>query len=225
MRPTIQYVKMKFDEFNILLFDGMLPSISFVITDSVSYGGLFVCKKSRDASGNWSICDLQIRISKRFDLPEKDLEDIIIHEMIHYYIFYKKIKDNSKHGRIFTQKMKEINDKFNRNVKISTTYSKEIFDGDTRMRLHYLCVSELQDGRCGVTVTAKSRIFDIWNTLPELFQLKKYTWYASFNSYFNRFPKVQKPKIYSVDKKELMDNLENAVELERKMNVIEPKKL
>lgn len=68
--------------------------------------------------------------------------------------------------------MKEINDKFNRNVKISTTYSKEIFDGDTRMRLHYLCVSELQDGRCGVTVTAKSRIFDIWNTLPELFQLK-----------------------------------------------------
>lgn len=49
---------MKFDEFNILLFDGMLPSISFVITDSVSYGGLFVCKKVEmpQVIGVFAIC-------------------------------------------------------------------------------------------------------------------------------------------------------------------------
>lgn len=224
MRPTIQYVKDKFDTFNNLLFDGVLPSIPVIITDSKSYYGVFAFKRKTNILGKSYCYDLQMRISRRFDLPENELEDIIIHEMIHYYIYHKNIKDTSKHGMVFVKMMDEINSKYGRNISISKTVNKEVANSDTRKRLHYVCVSELPDGRLGITVSAETRIFDIWTDLPKMFQLKKCKWYASFSPYFNRFPRALKPKIYIVEKDELLKNLNDAKELERVGKVIRPKK-
>ena len=55
--------------------------------------------------GGTKYYDFKLRINKRIDLPEQEIEDIIIHEMIHYHIAYNGIKDTSTHGRVFMNKI------------------------------------------------------------------------------------------------------------------------
>lgn len=52
-------------------------------------------------------------------MPENEWEDILIHEMIHYFIAYQGLNDNAPHGKLFREKMNEINTKYHRNISIS----------------------------------------------------------------------------------------------------------
>jgi len=62
--------------------------------------------------------NFQFVISTKVDLPEAEVEDTIIHEMIHYWILSNQMQDTGPHGDIFKAKMKEINMKYNRNLSI-----------------------------------------------------------------------------------------------------------
>ena len=73
-------------------------------------------KKRKTLFGGTKCYDFKLRINKRIDLPEADIEDIIIHEMIHYHIAYRGIKDTSTHGMVFKMLMNDINKRFGRQV-------------------------------------------------------------------------------------------------------------
>lgn len=96
----MDYVKRKFDEFNRLCFGGELPSLPMRLSNSRSAFGLFVHPRRYPASAPRGVGECHMRISTRFDLPERDVEDTIIHEMIHYYIWYRRITDTSAHGKV-----------------------------------------------------------------------------------------------------------------------------
>ena len=83
-------------------------------------------KKRKTLFGGTKCYDFKLRINKRIDLPEADIEDIIIHEMIHYHIAYRGIKDTSTHGRVFKMLMNDINKRFGRQVS----------EGKARRRLY-----------------------------------------------------------------------------------------
>ena len=96
MIPTIPYIEAKFDEFNKLMFGGELKRIPIVLGSATRVVGAFSCKVRRNFWGKKEYFDLKLRFSKKFDLPENELEDVIIHEMIHYYIHFKNLKDKRK---------------------------------------------------------------------------------------------------------------------------------
>lgn len=52
-----------------------------------------------------------IKISTFYKLTEKQLLEIMAHEMIHAYITQQNIKDNGHHGRYFTKILNELNRK------------------------------------------------------------------------------------------------------------------
>ena len=50
--------------------------------------------------------------------PKKIFIDTMVHEMIHYYISWNKIKDNGSHGKEFMKIANEMNNKYSLNITI-----------------------------------------------------------------------------------------------------------
>lgn len=213
MIATLPYVQQKVDEFNKLIFKNQLEPIPIHIGSSRTRLGSISCKHRKTAKGI-EFYGFKLTISKCFDLQERDMEDTIIHELIHYYILSKQLHDSSPHGTLFKQLMNHINQHFGRNITISHRSSSEERSADKRIKEHFVCITELEDGRTGITVSAKTRIFEMWRYLPRFFKLKKMTWYWTTNPFFNQFSNAIRPKIYLYDSNKLEEELKDAKELE-----------
>lgn len=119
MKATVTYIEQKFEEFNRQIFGGKLPKIPVELSDAKTFLGQCVYKRRRKPFGKTELYDFRLRINTRIDLPEREVEDTIIHEMIHYYIGYNQLKDASAHGPLFLSIMNEINRKFGRHLTVS----------------------------------------------------------------------------------------------------------
>ncbi|MDE5968583.1 MAG: SprT-like domain-containing protein, partial [Muribaculaceae bacterium] len=88
MRPTLPLLHRKFQHFNSLCFNSELPSIHFSISRSSKRRGSFrhpVCAPA-DASTYVRLC--QISLSDRFEMTEDDFDNVLLHEMIHYFLWF-----------------------------------------------------------------------------------------------------------------------------------------
>ena len=211
MTPTVEYLEERFDTFNRMCFDGALPRIPIKLSRARTFVGRLVYRPVRDWRGRVVRReDFVLRISTCFDLPEAEVEDTLIHEMIHYWIAWKGIQDTSTHGKVFRAKMKEINELHGRHLTISHKSTPEEQDCDTRVRDHWLCVSQLADGRTALTVVAKPRIARIKRAFRWSPTVRSQTWYHSRDPWFNRFPRCRSPKLFPVDPAVLQPHLDGA---------------
>lgn len=111
-----------FWECNRKYFNNSLPTPWFETINNVNVLGKFEYHKNRK-NCKTPIRDQVIKMSDCFDYPEKDFVEIMVHEMIHYYIAWNQIKDNKSHGRIFMEMANEIKRKYGLDVmkKISAS--------------------------------------------------------------------------------------------------------
>ena len=205
MRPTQEYIERRFLEFNEQCFGGQLPMVPVRITLARTYLGRLAFKRKRDKS-----YDFVLRISACLDLPEREVEDTLLHEMIHLYIESKQLKDNSSHGRLFRQLMADINRRYHRHITISHSRTAVEQDQDTQRRLHFLCISTFDSGEQGITVAAKSRVFQLWDAMPTFPHVVETCWYATYDPYFNRYPRTLTLKIYRISSDDLSVHLKDA---------------
>ena len=218
MKANIEYVEQKFKDYNDQMFGGRLPMIPVRLSDVKSYLGK--CKYSVRVlkDGRRECYNFEMLINTRIDLPENVVEDVIIHEMIHYYILSNQLQDTSAHGKLFRKLMNDINTRFGRNVTISHKSTEEEKEQDCEIRSHLICVSRLVDGRVGITIAARTRVFMLWDEIARFDGVAECKWYYSNNPYFNRFRRSLKVKIYIVDNDELERQLADAVSLVRNGN-------
>ena len=211
MTPTVEYLEERFDTFNRMCFDGALPRIPIKLSRARTFVGRLIYRPVRDWRGRVVRReDFVLRISTYFDLPEAEIEDTLIHEMIHYWIAWKGIKDTSSHGKEFRRIMKEINALHGRHLTISHKSTPEEQDRDTRVRDHYFCVSQLADGRTALTVAAQPCIARIRRAFRWSPTVRSQTWYHSRDPWFNRYPHCRSPKIFPVDPAVLQPHLDGA---------------
>jgi len=212
MTPTVEYVQTKIGEFNALVFSSCLPPIPVKLTRARSFLGKVQYKKKRNVFGKVSgNTDFLMRISVMFDLSEKEQEDVILHEMIHYFIAFKGLKDTSSHGKLFRKYMEQINRDFGRNITVRhKTLPGTVNPKTMEVRPHYICISLLQNDSWGITVCAKSKIFELYRTLPRHYQIKQMSWYGSLDPFFNKYPRSKTPKVYKITQQELDDHLGTA---------------
>lgn len=211
MTPTVEYLEERFDTFNRMCFDGALPRIPIKLSRARTFVGRLIYRPVRDWRGRVVRReDFVLRISTYFDLPEAEIEDTLIHEMIHYWIAWKGIKDTSSHGKEFRRIMKEINALHGRHLTISHKSTPEEQDRDTRVRDHYFCVSQLADGRTALTVAAQPCIARIRRAFRWSPSIRSQTWYHSRDPWFNRYPHCRSPKIFPVDPAVLQPHLDAA---------------
>lgn len=122
MEITQQLLNKKFKEYNKLYFDSLLKKPQLIICNSKHYVGCFNCEKvSIKDKKRKTLNSPKIEISNYYNLLYEDFRDILVHEMIHYFIILKthdnKMKnDKYCHGAIFQKIANEFNNKYNLNI-------------------------------------------------------------------------------------------------------------
>lgn len=110
--PNIFNLMWLFDECNQNYFGGMLPTPNIEIIDTTKKLGYFTALFDR--YGN--LREPKIQISGRYEFSEKRLKDVLVHEMIHYYLAYIKADIRLTHGNAFICMANELNRNYNLNI-------------------------------------------------------------------------------------------------------------
>ena len=214
MKATIPYVEKRFEEFNRLMFDGRLPKLPVELSDAKTFLGVCVYKKRRTLLGKTVCYDFKLRINTRIDLDEAEMEDIIIHEMIHYYIGYHRIVDTSAHGRVFREMMKGINERFGRHIKVShrpTQEQKEQLCGNRR-RWRMVAFVVFKDGRTGIKVLPRiaEKVVNYYNVVGRESCIERIEMYMTDDVFFNRYPSSSALRVHYIDRAEAERHLAGA---------------
>jgi len=110
-------VPMMFWECNRLYFNKSLPTPKFTIMNKLNILARFEYNPNK--KGKHPIKWQEIKVSDCYDYDDNVFRDLIVHEMIHYYLAWNGIKDNKKHGREFMRMASELNEKYGLNVQKS----------------------------------------------------------------------------------------------------------
>lgn len=192
MIATLPFLQSRFETFNATCFDASLPAVPLKLSRAVRSLGACTYKKRRKCFGGIEYADFCIRISTRFDLPENELEDILLHEMIHYEILVNQRKDTSAHGRLFRSRMNELNERYGRHITVShrcTPQEQERMAGKPVLRL--VARVRMKDGRVGIKVLPRiaQRMEAYRRGLLRSGEVEAVDFFWSDDPYFSRFPK------------------------------------
>ena len=199
------------------MFEGKLPGLPIVLSSGKTFLGACAYKKRKTLFGGTKCYDFKLRINKRIDLPEAEIEDIIIHEMIHYHIAYHGFKDTSTHGQVFKMLMNDINKRFGRHITVScklNSQQKEQLHGLKR-KPHVIAVMEFKNGKTGVKQLPRvhQKITAYCSALSKVTEIASIELYITDEPYFNRFPTSTALKVHFVERDELNKNLATAKHL------------
>lgn len=218
MKVTIPYIQQKFDEFNRLMFGGQLPRIPIELKDVKTYIGECVSHKKRLPDGRIQQFDFRLRFNTRYDLSEAVLEDTIIHEMIHYYIGYRQLKDRSSHGPLFKRIMQDINTKYGRHLTITHNNSA---DGaglvcDTKKRWHVVAIVSFKNGKTGIKVLPRivQRILHYYRCVGSNQTVDSIRLVMTNDRFFNPYPNSTSLYVHYIDRHILEPHLRDAIQLE-----------
>lgn len=196
------------------MFEGELPRIPIELSDAKTFLGKCVFKKHRNAFGKTVLSDFKLRFNTRIDLSERELEDIILHEMIHYYIGYNQLDDSSAHGPLYRQIMNNINSKYGRNITVSHKSSNEQKEQlqDKRIRFHVVAVVKFHDGRTGIKVLPRvvRSIRYYYNQVLLSPEISSIDLYMSNNVFFNRYPNSSALKVHFIENETIVEQLKDA---------------
>lgn len=91
-----------------------LPIPFFIVIHTRKTIGRFSCEYNE----NGDIKNPIIEISDRYEYTEAQLKDIIVHEMLHYYLDYTHQNEPQEHGKRWKQMALFFNEKFGTNIQI-----------------------------------------------------------------------------------------------------------
>lgn len=207
MRASIAIVQKKFDLFNRQMFGGHLPPLPIRISDAATFLGMCVAKVRTLPDGQRRHSDFELRMSMRHDIGERELEDVIIHEMIHYFIMYNELNDTSPHGEIFKAMMRSINRTYGRNITISrriTTEEKAAITSE-RKKWHVIAVIRFRDGRYGIKVLPRvvPKILDYHRHVSAVPEVLSVDLFLHNDPFFNRYPTSAAYKVHETDSLQL----------------------
>lgn len=192
MIVTLAYLQQAFDQYNRQLFDEKLPIPYLKLSRARTRLGQMTCKR-KSHWGHIKYYDFAISISTAYDLPQDELDDVIIHEMIHYSIAYTGLKDSSAHGKIFRGMMDAINRKHGRHITITarrhTLVSTAKKPGTPPIYL-VLATKTTDNGHYLSSVNPKFAD-QIAIKLATARGIKSYGWYRTTDTFFAQMPRVR----------------------------------
>ena len=115
MVANLDNMLITFDECNMKYFEGKLPIPMFDLLHSFRTCGYFHC----DYEQVWfskKLYNFCISITDYYDFTPTQFEDILVHEMIHYYLAYFGIDKSCSHGREFKKMAKRLNQTYGLNI-------------------------------------------------------------------------------------------------------------
>lgn len=197
MELSLEYLKSRHSFWIYKIGDaGIWNPLQFTPVDIVirknsrNYNGLFQ-RRVKIIKGKKIISDKIVIYNKVIDFDTKFLDSVLVHEMIHQYIFQSGLKDLRTHGPLFREFMHKINVAFPEELKINITDTNPSIPksgaGSTR---HVLLILELADGNCYCNVIMPSRTEFFEQMVKDnlkFWKIKNHYWAESNDVYFNHF--------------------------------------
>ncbi len=209
MTITLAYLGDRFRTFNDECFGGSLPVPVLRVGRARTMLGSLCYRKERRLFGRTRFSGFVLTVSSFYDLPQEELDDVILHEMIHLYVASRNMVDDAPHGKLFRRKMIELNSRFGRHITVSR---RGRLEKAAHGRSHnIIAVVRMQDGSMGVMRPSKSRLFQISRTLNMYYKVESVDWYFSKNPWFDTLPRSLKPRVYSADAERLTTALADAM--------------
>ena len=163
--------------------------------DCRSYNAVFH-RRVKIRKGVKETLDKIIIYNKVEEFDPKFLDSILVHEMIHQYIFQSGLKDTSTHGRLFKHYMGCINREFEGeltiNIRDRNPALKLKGPGD---KVHTLMLIQYNDGNwfCGVLMHTKVEFFvRMIKQNRKRWNVKSYLLAESNDVYFNQYSRCTK---------------------------------
>lgn len=214
MKPTIPYLLERFEHFNTVVFGGRLPVPVVSLCDVTSFVGQYKSRLRSLPDGRHEHYDHQLRFSTAFNLDENELEDTIIHEMIHYFISYNELSDRTAHGPLFKALMNSINETHGRNITIShrTSSSRLNEAKEAKKKWHVIAILHFGDGQLGVKVLPRviPRIIDYYKIISSAPNISKVDLYLHNDPFFNRFPTSTGRRCHAISPADARDHVAGA---------------
>ena len=194
MTLTIDILHAWFRQFNADYFGDELPVPRIALSKARTRLGTMSCRRVRKLL-RWTYTDFTIRISTYYDCTEREFQETLLHEMIHYYIAYKNISDTSSHGKVFRQIMQQLNNEHGWNITItSSMHNHKLTPVQRKITVanYFLVLAiELDDGGRMFTVVNKKAIRKVYDALRNCRNIVNHRWYVSLDPYFLDFPCVR----------------------------------
>jgi hypothetical protein len=110
MKITKEDLKVRFDEYNRMYFDGKLRSakMGFLSKSFKTIVGVFEFEIDK----NQRVKNTSIKISKRINWDEEKLKSVLLHEMAHLSVT-QKYRKSKKHGLAYIKECKRIESQYN----------------------------------------------------------------------------------------------------------------
>ncbi|MBQ9296444.1 MAG: SprT-like domain-containing protein [Paludibacteraceae bacterium] len=206
MKPTIEYIQTRFDEYNERFFGGSLPHVPVKLSHAKGFlGKVTYTRRKQGLFRGYRNEDFVLRINVRIDLPEPIIEDTILHEMIHYYIAVNQWTDTSTHGQLFRREMARINREGHRHITISHRLSASEQSQAVLTKGRVVAVVHFADGKTGIKVVPK-QIKHILAWHRQALTVAKFnseithiSWYYTDDEYFSKYPSSMALRIYLID--------------------------
>lgn len=112
---TIEDIQLLFFKYNSKYFDLALTLPSIKIIHSKKIVGRFSCLVYPDGE----FTDPLIEISDAYQYTKEQLRNILVHEMVHYYLVVTKADLKIKHGKAFKHMMQHLNEIYGLNITIT----------------------------------------------------------------------------------------------------------
>ena len=187
---TIDYLRQAFEHYNNLIFDGKLPVPKLKWSRAKTRLGQMACKRKR-SWGRTTFYDYTISVSNYYKLTTEEIDDVLIHEMIHYSIAYTGLKDTSSHGIVFRGMMDKINRTFGRHITISVR-TRNLQPRTAQQPKDYLILAlEMKDGKYFLSSVNPSVAGKLAISLTRTREIAHYAWYQSQDEYFHSMPRVR----------------------------------
>ncbi|MBO1362905.1 SprT-like domain-containing protein [Prevotella sp. A2931] len=196
MIVTTAWMETWFHKFNDDYFGSGLPLPILKTSTARTRLGQMSCKRTT-RWGRTKYYDFTIKLTTYYDMTERQAQNVLLHEMIHYSIAYTGLKDTAPHGVVFRGIADKLNRQYGWNIKAMTTTKgwKKAESAKTRTNrrpVTYLILAlKMKNNRHFLSVVNPRYAHQIDHQLGRLAEVERYGWYASSDTAFDRMPVVR----------------------------------
>ncbi len=197
MVVTREWMETWFGRFNREYFGGGLPVPDLSLTRARTRLGQMSYKRAVQW-GRTRLYDFQISLTTYYDMTERQAQNVLLHEMIHYAIAYTGLKDTSPHGIVFRGYMDKLNRRYGWDIRIMTSTKGWKVSEQVRAKkapqgpqTYLLLAVEKGDGKRFLSRVNPSFARRIDAQLSRLQGLKSRRWYTTREPFFEEYPQVR----------------------------------
>lgn len=168
--------------------DSFKPVKFIVRKRSKTYDGLF-CRKRVVMDSKWRWEDHIVIYQQYSDISVREIDETLVHEMIHQYIYQNHIKDSGIHGRVFNEMMSRINQAFQLDltIRVSGGIKERRGPGDILHRLILVYKEESVCFCCKINPKKTNIFMSLIGEHKDKWKVRKYELCESTDRYFDSF--------------------------------------